>query len=136
MHVQVKRESIHVCRHVRDDEDVPKMTPDKPSTTPPSPNLAVLMFQDLVLDGTSGLDGVGNPEPQLLGDDCLRTCASTKLEGDNVWVLFLGSDLEDVPKGVAVLDTPPTCSVREFSEDYHGVQGEQDVTRVEGEKKW
>ena len=71
----------------------------------------LLVFQNLVLDGAGGLAGVGDPEPELLGDDCICTSASTKLEGDDVWVLLLGSDFEDVVKGTLVLDTPPSCSV-------------------------
>ena len=88
---------------------------------------AVLVFHDLGLDGTCGLAGIGDPEPQLLGDLCILSCPRAKLEGDDVRVLLLCCDLEDVFKGVFVLDTPPSCPVRELAQYNQLVRGEQNV---------
>ena len=88
---------------------------------------AVLVFHDLGLDGTCGLADVGDPEPQLLGDLCILSCPRAKLEGDDVRVLLLCCDLEDVFKGVLVLDTPPSCPVRELAQHNQLVRGEQNV---------
>ena len=69
---------------------------------------AVLVFHDLGFDGTCGLAGVGDPEPQLL-DLCILSCPCAKFEGDDVRV-DLGY------KGVFVLNTLPSFPVRELAQ--------------------
>ena len=87
----------------------------------PSLPCGLLVLENLLLDGRRGLASVGDPEPQLLRDHGLLSHARAKLEGDDVRVLLLGSDLEDVAEGVLVFDSAPPSTVRQFPQYCHGV---------------
>ncbi len=49
----------------------------------------------MILDGTGDFFSVGNTESQYVVDNNFVSRAGSKLEGDYVWVAFLGRDFEN-----------------------------------------
>ena len=66
------------------------------------------------LDGRSTFSRVGDAEPELVGDHSFLPHPTPKLEGDDVWMLLLGCNLEDGVQMVPVFDSGPACPVRQL----------------------
>ena len=60
-------------------------------------------------------------------DDSILTGSCPKLEGNDVWVLLLGCDLQNGDQLVSVLHPRPPCPVRELTQYHQALCCEQQV---------